>query len=169
MGRPATSARAGLPGGRATFDADLVGQDWRAQVLKDIQDHVHVYIYHLGAWRSFSLFDAEKTVFGLKNLLGWSVMNWNWWRPSDICLFDEQGREVHCAIDDAVPLRVGENFYMEVDDRGHTPAESRPEVSCRQRSRSRRPGGDEAATGTAISPKRSAPERPDSSETSLPF
>ena len=110
MSYPANSARAGLPGGRATFAAELVEQDIREQVPKDAQDHVHVYIPHLRAWRSFSLFDAETTVFGLKGLLGWSVTNWNSWRPSDICLFDEQGRQVRCAMNDALPLRDGEIF-----------------------------------------------------------
>ena len=80
------------------------------------RDHVQVYFYHLSAWRSFSLLDAEGAVFGLKNLLVWFVMNWNSWTFFDIRLFDEQGREVHCAIDDAVALQGGEVFYAQVYD-----------------------------------------------------
>ena len=78
--------------------------------------HVQVYFYHLSAWRSFSLLDAEGAVFGLKNLLVWFVMNWNSWTFFDIRLFDEQGREVHCAIDDDVALQGGEVFLARVYD-----------------------------------------------------
>ena len=142
-------ACASLPAKREGSPADPVQADIR-------ELHVHVYIGHQRVWRSFSLFDAEETVFGLKNLFGWSVMKWNCWSVSDICLYDERGHEVRCAIDDAVPLHPGENFYMQVDDGSrarqqayNVAAGALPEIIGRQRSRSPRRGGGRGGDAVA--------------------
>ena len=107
-----------------------------------LREQVHVFgpdFSHLWAWRTFSLLDAEYSVYGLKCLLGWSVMNWNSWRCSDIRILDEQGREILCAIDDVVPLRDGQRFTMEI-------APTRTEREERQQARA---AGDEAVPDEA--------------------
>ena len=69
-------------------------------------------------------------------------MNWNSWRFSDIRILDEQGREILCAIDGAVPLRDGQRFIMEV-------APTRTEREERQQARAAGSSNDErgAAAG----------------------